>query len=38
MELGTATWADEGTPWLVFLIEDAVYNADVSAYIHQRGP
>ena len=38
LELGTATWADEGTPWLVFLIEDAVYNADVSAYIHQRGP
>jgi Family of unknown function (DUF6544) len=33
-----ATWEGEGTPWLVCEIEEAVFNADVSAYIRQKGP
>jgi hypothetical protein len=33
-----ATWEGEGTPWLVCEIEEAVFNSDVSAYIHQTGP
>ena len=33
----TATWEDEGTPWLTEWLEDAVYNADVSAYLLQKG-
>jgi len=31
------TWADEGTPWSVWTIEDAAYNVDVSEYIRQSG-
>lgn len=31
------TWADEGTPWAIFTIEEVVYNADISEYIRQRG-
>ena len=34
---GTVTWIDEGTPWSVWIIEDVVYNADVSEYIKARG-
>ena len=33
----SATWEDEGTPWMVCAIEEAVFNTDVSAYIRQRG-
>ncbi len=33
----TATWEDEGTPWLVFEMEEAVFNTDVSSYIRQTG-
>ena len=33
----TATWEDEGTPWLVLVTEEIVFNSDVRAYIHQRG-
>jgi hypothetical protein len=36
-EMMTATWADEGTPWLILETEEAVYNTDVSVYLHQRG-
>lgn len=32
------TWEDEGTPWLVFNLEEIVFNSDVSEYIKQRGP
>jgi hypothetical protein len=34
----TATWEDEGTPWLRIAFEDMVFNADVSEYIRQKGP
>jgi hypothetical protein len=34
----TVTWEDEGTPWLVYTLEDSLFNADLSAYIHQTGP
>ncbi len=33
----TATWADEGTPWLVIELEDIVYNVDVHSYIRAEG-
>ena len=32
------TWEDEGTPWLVYRVEDVVFNSDVSDYIRQTGP
>jgi hypothetical protein len=32
------TWEDEGTPWLVYEMEEAVFNSDVSTYIRQTGP
>lgn len=35
---GTVTWEDEGTPWLTIVLEQVVYNADVSEYIHSNGP
>jgi len=31
------TWLDEGTPWLVFTVEDVAYNVDVAEYIRARG-
>jgi len=31
------TWFDEGTPWIVFQVEEVVYNPDVSKYIQQKG-
>jgi hypothetical protein len=34
----SATWMDEGTPWLILEIEDVVYNADVTEYIRASGP
>ena len=33
-----ATWEDEGTPWLIYTLEETVFNADLSGYIRQRGP
>lgn len=35
--VGTATWADEGVPWLVMTVEDIAYNADIDDYIRARG-
>jgi hypothetical protein len=32
------TWEDEGTPWLVYDLEEMVVNTDVSTYIRQTGP
>ena len=32
------TWEDEGTPWLVYALEEVAFNADLSAYIRQAGP
>ena len=36
--VGSATWLDQGRPWAIFALEDAVYNVDVSQYIQQKGP
>lgn len=36
--LGAVTWADEGTPWALFTVEELVVNADVSEYIRAVGP
>jgi hypothetical protein len=33
----TATWADEGTPWLVFTADEVVYNSDITETIRARG-
>lgn len=33
----TATWADEGTPWLNIEIEDLAYNVNVTDYIRAKG-
>lgn len=38
VKYNTATWEDEGTPWLVMHLERAVYNSDVNSYIRQTGP
>jgi hypothetical protein len=34
----TATWENEGTPWLAYEMEETVFNTDVSTYIRQTGP
>jgi hypothetical protein len=34
---GAAIWMDDGKPWAVFHVEDAVYNVDVSDYIRAKG-
>jgi hypothetical protein len=34
----SATWADEGTPWLALEPENIVFNTNISDYIHQTGP
>jgi hypothetical protein len=34
----TATWENDGTPWLSFEIKETAFNADLSSYIHQKGP
>jgi hypothetical protein len=34
----TAAWEDEGTPWIVFEIEETAFNPDLSSYIRQKGP
>ncbi|NLX11782.1 MAG: hypothetical protein GXY36_19215 [Chloroflexi bacterium] len=34
---GLVTWADEGTPWATFTLEDVAYNVDVSEYVRARG-
>ena len=36
--LQNATWADEGSPWLVLGAEDIVFNTDIAVYIRQTGP
>jgi uncharacterized protein DUF6544 len=35
--VGSATWLDQGMPWATFSLEEAHYNTDVSAYIHEKG-
>jgi hypothetical protein len=32
------SWEDEGSPWLVYQVDDMVVNTDVTAYIQQTGP
>lgn len=35
---GSATWADDGTPWLVMTIEDAAFNVPVDTSLSAKGP
>lgn len=35
---GTATWLDEGTPWLVMTMEEIVYNVPVDTSPAAKGP
>jgi len=35
---GALIWLDEGTPWLVFELDEVVYNVDVEDYIRAEGP
>lgn len=35
--VGAVAWGDEDGPWAVFTVEEAIYNADVSAYVRARG-
>lgn len=37
-KIGAVTWADEGSPWAVFTVENLVINYDVSGYIRAEGP
>lgn len=34
---GAAIWMDDGKPWAIFHVEDAVFNVDVQEYIRGRG-
>jgi hypothetical protein len=36
--VGSATWGDDGKPWLVFTIEDVAYNVDVDTSMAAKGP
>jgi hypothetical protein len=38
MTTAAAIWLNEYTPWANFNLEEVVYNADVEAYIWQKGP
>mgnify|MGYP005834550569 FL=1 len=33
----SVTWMDQGKPWVVWTVEDVVYNVDVSEYVRARG-
>ncbi len=37
LPVGSAMWLDQGAPWAYFNLEELVFNADVSTYIHQKG-
>lgn len=34
----SATWSDDGKPWLIFTIEDVAYNVDVAPLMAAKGP
>jgi hypothetical protein len=36
--IGSATWGDDGIPWLMFTIEDVAYNVDVDTSLAAKGP
>lgn len=35
--IGSATWSDQDTPWLVTTVQDIAFNVDVSDYIRAHG-
>ena len=37
MSKASLTWLDDGTPWVVFEVEEIVLNVDVEEYIRARG-
>ena len=36
--VGEVIWMDNGRPWFILTVEDAVFNADLSEYIRTTGP
>ncbi|MEZ4863486.1 MAG: DUF6544 family protein [Caldilineaceae bacterium] len=37
LKTGTAIWMDDGKPWAVFTVEEAVFNVDIREYIRTKG-
>lgn len=37
MKTGAAIWMDDGKPWAVFSVEEALYNVDIGDYIRAKG-
>lgn len=37
LKTGAAIWMDDGKPWAIFTVEEAVFNVDVQAYIRAKG-
>jgi hypothetical protein len=37
-DVALVTWLDDGRPWAELTLDSVVVNADVTQYIHQRGP
>ena len=35
--VAAALWPDQGTPWVIFVLEKVLYSVDVSEYVRQRG-
>jgi len=35
--VGSAMWLDQGSPWAYFVVEELIFNVDVSTYIRQSG-
>jgi hypothetical protein len=36
--VGEVIWMDNGKPWFILTVEDALYNAELSEYIRATGP
>jgi hypothetical protein len=37
LQVGSATWMDDGKPWATFTVEDVVYNVDLKDYLLTKG-
>lgn len=35
--VAAAVWPDQGTPWAIFVLKKALFSADGSEYVRQRG-
>jgi hypothetical protein len=36
--VGSAIWMNNGTPWVIFHVDDIRFNTDVDGYIRAKGP